>query len=244
MKNVTMIAAVASLFIWGLLAPKLRADAWDQATTVTFSAPVEIPGQVLSPGSYVFKLMDSQSSRNIVQIYNKDQTKLYATILALPDYRLKPTGKTVITFEERASNSPQAIKAWFYPGDNYGQEFVYPKARAMELAKTMNQPVPSMPENLEANTKMPAKSTHEASTMALKRAPVKEQQPTGNEVEVGTVITTPPQMLAQNTAPANASSSTAKELPKTASELPLMALLGLILLCGGISLGIASRRLN
>ena len=127
---------------------------------------------------------------------------MYATILALPDYRLKPTGKTVITFEERSSNSPQAIKAWFYPGDNYGQEFVYPKARAMQLAKTMNQPVPSMPENLEANTKMPTKSASEASTMALKRAPIKEQQPAGDEVEVGTVITTPPQILAQNTAPA------------------------------------------
>ena len=243
MKNVTIMAAFVSLFTGGLLlAPKL--DAWNQATTVTFNAPVEIPGQVLSPGSYVFKLMDSQSSRNIVQIFNRDQTKLFATILALPDYRLKPTGKTVITFKERPSNSPQAIKAWFYPGDNYGQEFVYPKARAMQLAKTMNQPVPSMPENLEANTKMPAKSASEPSAIALKKAPVKEQQPAGSEVEVGTVITTPPQVLAQNTAPAKSNSSTARELPKTASELPLVVLLGLVLVGAGISVGIAARRLN
>jgi hypothetical protein len=116
--------------------------------TVTFSAPVEIPGQVLMAGTYVFKLLDSPSNRTIVQIFNKDQTKLFATVLAIPDYRLKPTGKTVITFDERPAGSPEAIKAWFYPGDEYGQEFVYPKTRAMQLAKVVKQPVPSMAANM------------------------------------------------------------------------------------------------
>ena len=106
------------------------AQSWNKRTSVTFSAPVEIPGvgaQVLPAGTYVFRLLDSQSDRHIVQIFNKDESHLYATILAIPNYRLKATDKTVMTFAERAAGDPQAIRAWFYPGDNSGQEFVYPK---------------------------------------------------------------------------------------------------------------------
>ena len=113
------------------------AQRYDKKTTVTFSAPVEVPGvnaQVLPAGTYVFKLLDSLSDRHIVQIFNKDETKVYSTILAIPNYRLKATDKTVMTFAERAAGEPQAIRAWFYPGDNSGQEFVYPKKRAIELA--------------------------------------------------------------------------------------------------------------
>ena len=246
MKNLTMIAVVAGLIGLGsALAPRMNADAWDQLTKVTFSGPVEIPGQVLPAGTYWFKLLDSPGTRSIVQIFNQDQKKVYATLLTVPDYRLKPTGKTVITFEERASTSPEAVKAWFYPGDNFGQEFVYPKPRAVQLAKATKQPVPSMPANLEANTKMPTKSATEASPMALKRAQVKAQQPTGEEVEIGTIVTTPPQLLAQNTAPAQSSPSPAtppaSKLPQTASTLPLVAMLGLALTGAGFLLRFVAR---
>lgn len=108
MKHLTTISAIVSFTAFSLvLAPRLKADAWNERTTVTFNEPVEIPGQVLSAGTYVFKLMDSQSDRNIVQIFNKAENHVYATILAIPDYRLKPAGKTVITFEERAADSPK-----------------------------------------------------------------------------------------------------------------------------------------
>src|SRR5688572_15354606 len=117
------------------------AQNWNKTTRVTFSQPVEIPGisaQVLPAGTYVFRLLDSLSDRHIVQIFSEDQSRLYANILAIPNYRLRPTDKTVMTFTERSAGSPQAIRAWFYPGDNSGQEFVYPKARAVELAKITN----------------------------------------------------------------------------------------------------------
>ena len=112
----------------------VNADTWDKKTIVTFSQPVEIPGvgaHVLPAGRYLFKLMDSLSDRNIVQIFNEDQTHVYATILAIPNYRLRATDKTVMTFRERAAGSPEALRAWFYPGANWGQEFVYPKKRAI-----------------------------------------------------------------------------------------------------------------
>jgi len=81
------------------LAPTARADEWDKRTVMTFNEPFEIPGKVLPAGTYVFKLADDQSDRNIVQIFTEDQKQLVATILAVSDYREEPADKTIVTFE-------------------------------------------------------------------------------------------------------------------------------------------------
>jgi hypothetical protein len=98
-----------------MLSSAASAQSWNKRTVVTFSGPVEIPGvgaQVLPAGTYVFRLLDSQSDRHIVQVFNKDETHIYATILAIPNWRLQPTDKTVMTFAERATGKPQAVRAW------------------------------------------------------------------------------------------------------------------------------------
>jgi hypothetical protein len=103
--------------------PSVKADDWNKKTVVTFSQPVEIPGGVVLPaGVYIFKLLGSSSNRHIVQIFNQDQTHIYATILAIPNWRLNMTDKTVMTFGERAAGEPQAIRSWFYPEANSGQD--------------------------------------------------------------------------------------------------------------------------
>src|SRR5580658_10072241 len=144
----TAAATVFCLALSGtLFVPSAKADESDRKTVVTFSAPVEIPGVhlagwgVLPAGTYVFKIFDSQSDRHIVQIFNQDETTVYATILAIPNYRLRATDKTVMTFRERPAGEPEALRAWFYPGRNWGEEFVYPKAQAVALAKSVNVPV-------------------------------------------------------------------------------------------------------
>src|SRR5258708_29818180 len=101
------------------MAPRATADEWDQKTIVTFSGRVEIRGQVLSGGTYVFKLADSSSDRDIVQVFSKDEKHLYGTFLTIPDQRLRPAGKTIITFDERPADSPEAVRAWFYPGEDF-----------------------------------------------------------------------------------------------------------------------------
>src|SRR5579859_7274304 len=222
------IMIMSCLTMLGLAIPAAKADEWNKKTVITFSGPVEIPGQVLSPGTYVFKLLDSQSDRDIVQIFNKDENHLYATILAIPDYRLKPPDKPVITFEERKAGSPEAIRAWFYPGDNYGQEFVYPKVKAMELAQKTTQHVLSMPNEMVANTTKPTTSASQPEVKAMKQAPVKAIE-YGSEVELAQVH--PPAA-----APVKEPTQTAsvKQLPKTASPLPLLGLLGIVFLAAGI----------
>ena len=141
-KTITTVCGLA--LACALLAPNVKADDWNRKTVITFSAPVEIPGVhlagwgVLPTGTYVFKILDSASDRHIVQIFSKDELTIYATILAIPNYRLQATDKTVMTFRERPAGQPEALRAWFYPGHNSGEEFVYPKAKALELAKATN----------------------------------------------------------------------------------------------------------
>jgi len=117
----------ATLLASSSVMPSAKADEWNKKTVVTFSAPVEVPGKVLPEGTYVFKLADSQSNREIVQIFTEDEREIITTTLAVPAYRPEPTGDSVITFEERPSGSPEAVKRWFYPGDNNGVEFMYRK---------------------------------------------------------------------------------------------------------------------
>jgi hypothetical protein len=127
--------------ITAFVAPAAHADEWNKKTILTFSGAVQVPGATLPAGSYVFKLADIPGNRHVVQVFDKDEKKIYTTILAIPNDRLEPTDKPVVLFSERASGVAQAIKVWYYPGDRIGDEFVYPKSQAMKIAKATHQRV-------------------------------------------------------------------------------------------------------
>jgi LPXTG-motif cell wall-anchored protein len=224
--SIVFCALVACAFLLPMTA---AADEWNNRTIVTFSAPVEVPGvgaQTLPAGTYLFKLMDSPSDRNIVQIFNEDGTHLYTTVLAIPNYRLRATDKTVITFRERAEGQPEALRAWFYPGANWGQEFVYPKAKAIELAKIISAPVLATPIDLSS-----------APVEALKTAPVEAVAPTGETVDIGKVVEAPPVATAKVEP-----SRTVKTLPHTASWTPMLGLIGLLSLSMGFGLWMFAKK--
>ena len=226
----TRVMLFVGLGLLGGMVQRAAADDFDQKTVFTFSGPVEIPGQVLSAGTYVFKLADASSDRNTVQVFNKNETHLYGTFLAIPDYRIKPAGKTIITFEERPAGSPEAVKAWFYPGENYGRDFVYPKPKATALAKANNTPVPSMPAEFAANTIKPAATVKAPHIVAMSQAPLKAQKPTGEEVEVAEVFAV------------SAEAPLPPTLPTTASPLPLIGLVGLLSIGAGVGLRFAAAK--
>src|SRR6266481_7987938 len=203
MKLFKTATTVCSMALMGaIFAPGVKADDWNRKTVITFSGPVEIPGVhlagwgVLPAGTYVFKILDSQSDRHIVQIFNKEETTIYATILAIPNYRLKATDKTVITFRERPAGEPEALRAWFYPGRNWGEEFVYPKAKAMALAKATNTAVLYTEVDIPAEVAEPIKSASAPVVVELKRAPIMAMKPTGEEVQLAEVVTSPPAEVA------------------------------------------------
>jgi hypothetical protein len=111
-----------------------HADESDQATTVTFNQPVQIPGQLLPAGTYVFRLANTDSAGNVVQIFNSDRTHLYATLETIATDRQEPTGHTVITLAEQGTGKPDVLLKWFYPGNVTGNEFLYSDQREKELA--------------------------------------------------------------------------------------------------------------
>jgi hypothetical protein len=145
-----------------------------------------------------------------------------------------------MTFGERAAGTPEAIRAWFYPGANWGQEFVYPKTRAIELAKITHQPVLAMPAELAPNLTQPVKAADEPPVVALKEAPVTAVKPTGDEVAIAEVVELPPVQTAS--APKPEVTKRLKRLPKTASPLPLAGIMGLLSLGTGFALSVIRRR--
>src|SRR5580765_6667260 len=194
MKLLGIVAtALCTALLGTIYAPLAHADDWNRKTVITFSGPVEIPGVhlkgwgVLPAGTYVFKILDSQSDRHIVQIFNKEETTIYATVLAIPNYRLRATDKTVITFQERPAGQPEALRAWFYPGRNWGEEFVYPKSMAMELAKTTNTPVLFTSTELPVEVAESEKLADAPVVAEMKRTPIMAVKPTGEEVQLAEV---------------------------------------------------------
>lgn len=111
------------------------ADSWNDKTILKFSAPVMVPGATLQPGSYVFKLMDSKSSRHTVQISTEDGARVVALTQAVPMKRTDSKGDVVLKFNPTDTGSPPAIKGWYYPGSLYGHEFVYPEEQAKQIAQ-------------------------------------------------------------------------------------------------------------
>jgi LPXTG-motif cell wall-anchored protein len=215
--NLRTRTVAAGVFIFGFAAGMARADQWDKKTILTVNEPIQVRDTLLEPGQYVFKLVDSQSDRHIVQIYNADQTHLINTILAIPNYRIQPTGKSRFAFWETPPGYAKAMRAWFYPGDNFGQEFTYPKHLTM-LASVST-----------------AQTQTEATAVTLQPEPAPAppaEQPVAqvqqNE-QVEIAQNTPPPAPAPEAQPEPAPQpAQPTTLPKTGSDYPLIGLAGLL----------------
>jgi hypothetical protein len=230
----------------------------NQRTVLTFSQPIEVPGKVLPAGSYTFELHESQMNRHIVQVYDADGKKLITTFLAIPNRRLETTSDTVVRFAEVAAGQPQAMRAWFYPGQTVGQEMVYPRKRATELSASANVVVPAVDDTFYDTATMDTMKTVDvtsvspdrtaATTTATSTAPVVTQPATPPATQPATQPVTPPAVDTTprtQTAPVTATPATPepvtapeprRELPSTASTLPLIALFGFVTLALGLAL--------
>lgn len=217
--RVAVVAFSGVALAIGLVAIPAQADEWNKRTTLTINQPMQVQDTYLEPGQYVFKLLDSQSDRHIVQIFNADQNHLITTILAIPDYRIQPTGKSRFTMWETPAGYVAALKEWYYPGDNFGQQFRYPKnLRAVEVAQTFTQQTP--PPAPEA---APAPAPQE-------QAQVEQQQ---TEIAQNTPPPPPPAVEQPAPAPEPAPAPAPAVLPKTGSPYPLIGLIGLLLMSLG-----------
>jgi len=222
-----MVIAGIALVVVGLLVPSANAQRYDKKTTITVNQPFQIPGVALPAGTYVMKLVDVAGTRTIVRFMNSEENTVYATVLGIPDYKLDTPENSEFSFYESTPGIPRALRSWFYPGDNYGVEFVYPKAKALEIAKVAEEPVMAI--------ETPAET--EWTEQALIEEPVVTVKPSGEEVAiVETPAETP--LVAAPIEPETA--PPVEALPKTATPFALVGLLGL--LAGGMATGLRSIR--
>lgn len=215
MNRIRVLPITCSLGLMAILLPRVsQGDEWNKKTSLTVNEPVEIPGKVLQPGTYVLRLADSQSNRHIVQVLNQDETKVESTILAIPNYRLEPTGDSQFGYWEMPAGQPRALKAWFYPGDNFGQEFAYPTEMATTIAQTNNQPVPAVTGDAN-NGQIATVNPSENSTMAEARPPAEPQQNQGSSTMSQSNQQQPTD---QNSTSSTSSSSSATDQGSSASS--------------------------
>jgi hypothetical protein len=250
MNRFKMAAAASCLTLASLSVVPALADTWNKKTIITISEAVQVPGAILQPGKYVMKLMDSQADRHIVQIFNEREDQLQTTILAIPNYRLQPTGKTEFQWWETPAGQPKAMRAWFYPGDNFGQEFAYPKSTAVQIASNSSTAttVPTVSgEDLSKATvssvdKSGAESELNKETYTAQTAPAPAPAP---EVAQNRTPEPAPQAVEPAPAPAPDTGTRARTedtLPKTASPFPLAGLAGFFALGTSVALRAIAKR--
>jgi len=220
-RSVTILCGLALL--GATLAPSVKADAWDKKTVITINEAVQMPTVLLQPGKYVFKLLDSLSDRHIVQVFqvvegDPDESHIVATILAIPNYRLKPTGKSDFQFWEMPAGQQAAMRAWFYPGDNFGQEFAYPKRVAVKIASVVKAPVPMIVVDNDADLN---------AVPALKTVPLEIVDETGKETPVVVAQAPRPAPAAAMEVAKSDTVAAPATLPQAGSLFPLIGLMGL-----------------
>jgi hypothetical protein len=250
MKSASKLAGVVTLAALSL-APAALADQWNKRTLLTVKEPIQVPGKVLQPGKYVMRLLESQSNRHVVQIFNERENQLQTTVIAIPNYRLQPSGKTEFQWWETPAGQPKALRAWFYPGDNFGQEFAYPKTEAVQLAANTSTNVPTTFAETEAELATARVATVDKAGTELELDRQTYSRADGMQPsEVAQTRNTPRMATEQAvaTTPATprpatvqmAANTPAPELPRTASPIPMVGLAGMLAL--GASLAV--RALN
>ncbi len=195
-------AAAIALFA----ASGAHADEWNKKTYLTFSGPVQIPGATLPAGTYLFQLADPDNSRHVVMVASKDGTHVYGMFLTIPNDRLNTPDENVIMFGESPAGAPQAVQAWWYPGDRVGEEFVYPKTQAVAIARANHKNV--LATESDANAKG-AENERMAAVRGQKVGRVDENGNMTDDRATGTTAAAPTQApgnMAANT-PTNSSSS-------------------------------------
>jgi hypothetical protein len=219
-----------------LVAAVAHAQPSDKRTFFTFSRAITLPGVTLPAGKYIFRLADDQTSRKVIQVMSSDGTKPYAMLLTIPNERRDPAKDAEVSFLETASRTPSAVRAWWYPGERTGYEFIYPRAQARQLAQTTGTSVlttksdTTKPEETRAGdlTRIDARGRdQDAAASADNASSARETGTVAQDVQQRTPPQAAPSSALQNPVP-NPPRVARNTLPQTASQLPLAGLIGML----------------
>ncbi len=135
-RKLPVFTALAMSLMSSALIGSLNASEIDRKTTITISQPVAVEGTILPAGQYVLKLDDSGTNQDVVRIFNREETRLIATIMRFHAYRAQATERSEFSFYDSAAGQPPALRTWFYPGDPDGFEFLQPRHAAVADSNT------------------------------------------------------------------------------------------------------------
>ena len=268
MKSSKMFRAILGLSLGATLyATTALAQPEDKRTFFTFSAPIALPGVTLPAGRYIFHIVDTTSTRKVIQVMSDDGKKPLAMANTIPDQRRDAPKDATVAFYETPAGAPAAVKTWWYPGETIGYQFIYPRAQARQIAHNTGKAV--------LTTKTESSKSEETKTAALSRvdengrdtdvdaAGVAENRTNNNnnnqnantsanasantnqgfrdDSANATVFNrTPSSVNAQNNAASNRPVEQGRvarnELPKTASSLPMVGLIGMLSALGFVTL--------
>jgi hypothetical protein len=227
------------LALTSLLAQPAMADEWNKKIEFQFSGPVQIPGKVLAAGKYVFQLVDNDANRNIVQVFSEDSNgkqSLVATLLAIPDFMSETSYKPIVHFEERPSGMPEAIHSWFYPGENTGWEFVYPKGETLRTSANAT-PAPA-PVTADATPTLPDGPQVEEAAPSAEQVTAVEEELADAQNDLPAPPSAPAALMPAPEADFQVSAD--RMLPETAGSSGLELMVGLAMLVGGLAAVAAS----
>jgi hypothetical protein len=241
------IACGAALLAAGL-APSANADDFTKLTLLTFSGPVEVPGIVLPAGTYRFQLADPESGRRVVKVSDKEGTKTYGMFISMLNQRMTASNAPVVMFKETEAGTPPAVQVWFYPGEASGYEFVYPHQQALRIAKAAHQPVLAYTDRTTASSSDADRVTSMKNTEVARidehDRPVSTDEALKDSSERRTPVATPvtttmassPVATSGSAAENPAPRTARRHLPRTASSLPLLALLSALAFAGALGI--------
>jgi len=242
---VSKLVALLALTVLTLsIGGRAEAQPADYRTYFTFSAPVTLPGMTLPAGKYIFRLADPDGSRKVINVMSGDGKKSLAMLHTIPNQASRPPKDAEIRFMETNAQVPPPVKTWWYAGKSLGYEFIYPRRQALELAKSTKEPILTT-----------AKETTDLEKADLSRidgagvpAPVTvEENPAPAEARgraqqadtdaAGGASATSRDVRADE----RARTTARRELPRTASSVPSVLLLGLFAMTLGIGLSLWPR---
>lgn len=252
------LACAVAVFVCLVAAP-VFAQPLDKRTLFTFNQPVTLPGVTLPAGQYLFRLADPNSSSRVVQVLSADGTKPHGLFFTIAAERPEPASAPEVRFMETASGTPLAIRTWWYPGERTGHEFIFPKDQARRLAKGASQPVlttqaqttmteqtntadlsrvgSSGQEAQVSASAAPTAATPTGTTQAGEIAAASLSIPTPSIPTFGsTPVTTQTASTQTGSTQAGTAGSARTQLPRTASPLPLLAMVGTMSLLSAAAL--------
>ena len=244
----------------------IGAQTTSSSASLQLSQKTEAPGVALTPGSYTVRIADRLNDRMIVQVARSGGGNV-STLLAYPNPALANGGNGPVLFASGLNGKP-TLRGFSFSGGP-AIEFVYPKKDAVTLAKANDVKVMAVDPASEGRPKLPqltASDMNEVTLWMLTPTAVQPgaapgiqaaryQPPPSSAGSVsGTTETAAAPQPYRDASPATPAQPpvqvariarphirpAVKQLPHTASNLPLIALTGLLSL--GLAGGLGARR--